>query len=247
MLLRNFSEVYKKRMYFMSNLYYRIEKLCKSNDMTITSMCKTSGASRASLSDLKMGRKQGLSTDTLAKIAKVLGVSVGLLIGEKPEWENAVDEFGFCWDHIYRESKKAEARAVVDNPTAPRTERVKAQITVFKALFSRSLEASGYDLDHVDFPTYISMILWQGKGKHSIPDDVYDLLVAEYGTKDGIPQGTYYSAPSKKAPTVSGERDVLDEVDIAFYGEFKELTEDDKETVRDMVRIMRERRAKKQE
>ena len=51
----------------------------------------------------------------------------------------------------------------------------------------------------------------------------------------------------EKAPTVSGERDILDEVDIAFYGEFKELTEDDKATVRDMVRIMRERRSKKQE
>lgn len=43
------------------------------------------------------------------------------------------------------------------------------------------------------------------------------------------------------------KRDVLDEVDIAFYGDYKELTEDDKETVRDMVRVMRERRAKKQE
>jgi transcriptional regulator with XRE-family HTH domain len=41
--------------------------------------------------------------------------------------------------------------------------------------------------------------------------------------------------------------DLLDEVDLAFYGEYKELTEDDKETVRDMVRVMRERRAKKQE
>jgi len=52
---------------------------------------------------------------------------------------------------------------------------------------------------------------------------------------------------TKKAPTGSGERDILDEIDIAFYGEYKELTEDDKETVRDMVRVMRERRAKKQE
>jgi transcriptional regulator with XRE-family HTH domain len=52
-----------------------------------------------------------------------------------------------------------------------------------------------------------------------------------------------------KAPTAEGERsgDVLDEVDIAFYGDYKELTEDDKATVRDMVRIMRERRGKKQE
>lgn len=52
---------------------------------------------------------------------------------------------------------------------------------------------------------------------------------------------------TEKAPTGSGERDILDEIDIAFYGEYKELTEDDKETVRDMVRVMRERRAKRQE
>lgn len=52
---------------------------------------------------------------------------------------------------------------------------------------------------------------------------------------------------TEKAPTASGERDILDEIDIAFYGEYKELTEDDKETVRDMVRVMRERRAKRQE
>ena len=38
----------------------------------------------------------------------------------------------------------------------------------------------------------------------------------------------------------------LDQIDVAFYGEFKELSDEDKETVRDMVRIMRERRADKQ-
>ena len=40
--------------------------------------------------------------------------------------------------------------------------------------------------------------------------------------------------------------DLLDQVDVAFYGEYKELNEEDKETVRDMVRLMRERRAAKQ-
>lgn len=50
---------------------------------------------------------------------------------------------------------------------------------------------------------------------------------------------TGYTTPSKP--------DVLDEVDVAFYGEYKELSEDDKDTIRDMVRVMRERRAKKQE
>ena len=40
--------------------------------------------------------------------------------------------------------------------------------------------------------------------------------------------------------------DPLDQVDVAFYGEYKELNEEDKETVRDMVRLMRERRAANQ-
>ena len=35
------------------------------------------------------------------------------------------------------------------------------------------------------------------------------------------------------------EPDVLDQVDVAFYGQFKELTEEQKATVRDMVRLMR--------
>ena len=40
--------------------------------------------------------------------------------------------------------------------------------------------------------------------------------------------------------------DMLDQVDVAFYGEFKELDESDKEAVRDMVRLMRQRRATRQ-
>jgi len=50
---------------------------------------------------------------------------------------------------------------------------------------------------------------------------------------------------SKKAPTEAGERDILDDVDVAFYGDFKELNEDEKETVRDMVRLMRQRKEKR--
>lgn len=46
--------------------------------------------------------------------------------------------------------------------------------------------------------------------------------------------------------TPTSQIDILDEVDIGFYGAFKELSEDDKETVRDMVMLMRERRANKE-
>lgn len=39
-----------------------------------------------------------------------------------------------------------------------------------------------------------------------------------------------------------GEHDILDEVDVAFYGDFKELTEEQKSAVRSMVRLMRQKK-----
>ena len=40
----------------------------------------------------------------------------------------------------------------------------------------------------------------------------------------------------------ASQTDILDQVDIAFYGDFKELNDKEKEAVRDMVRLMRQRR-----
>ena len=52
---------------------------------------------------------------------------------------------------------------------------------------------------------------------------------------------------AEKAPTETGKRternDVLDDIDIAFYGEFNALSDDQKATIRDMVSVMRKRRA----
>lgn len=71
----------------MSNLYNRIEDLCTENNESITTMCRESGASRASLSDLKVGRKQSLSAETLSKIAAHFGVSVDYLLGkDESDW-----------------------------------------------------------------------------------------------------------------------------------------------------------------
>lgn len=55
-----------------------------------------------------------------------------------------------------------------------------------------------------------------------------------------------FGSETKNAPPSQGERsDILDEVDVSFYGDYKELTEDDKETLRAMARVMRERRRRK--
>ena len=83
----------------MEDLYKRIEDLCNNRGVTITTMCKESGASRASLTDLKKGRKQGLSAETLAKIAVYFGVSIDYLLtgvetkkAPTPEGERTVSD-----------------------------------------------------------------------------------------------------------------------------------------------------------
>ena len=55
----------------------------------------------------------------------------------------------------------------------------------------------------------------------------------------------YLSGEEKMPVHIQHEHDIMDEVDVAFYGDYKELSDDDKETIRDMVRLMRQRREKK--
>nr|DAM16054.1 MAG TPA: Cro/C1-type HTH DNA-binding domain protein [Caudoviricetes sp.] len=77
---RNFSKPYNARTGIMANLYENIEKLCKQRGVNVTAMCKESGASRGSLTDLKNGRKQSLKYETLDKIASYFGTSVDVLV-----------------------------------------------------------------------------------------------------------------------------------------------------------------------
>lgn len=67
----------------MCSLYEKIESLCKANGITITDMCRSSGASRGSLSDLKYGRKKTLKPETLVKIAEYFNVSTDYLLGKE--------------------------------------------------------------------------------------------------------------------------------------------------------------------
>lgn len=121
----------------MSNLYEIIQSLCQAKGIRPGRLCNELGLSRGLMTDLKMGRKKGVSAETAQKIAAYFGVSVGYLLGQE--------------------------------------------------------------------------------GSDAVPNS--------------------YSA---------GTQDILDEVDVAFYGDFKELDEEQKEAVRDMVRLMRGRRADKQ-
>ena len=69
----------------MGNLYENIIALCESKGIKGGKMCTDTGISKGLLTDLKMGRRTGVSAVTAQKIATYFGVSVGYLLGEEDE------------------------------------------------------------------------------------------------------------------------------------------------------------------
>lgn len=67
----------------MNNLYNNIRYLCETANMTDGKLCTEIGIRRSLLNDLKMGRKQSLSAETLTKIADYFDVSVDYLLGKE--------------------------------------------------------------------------------------------------------------------------------------------------------------------
>ena len=67
----------------MGNLYDTILSLCESRGIKGGKMCTDIGISKGLLTDLKMGRRTGVSAVTAQKIAAYFNVSVGYLLGEE--------------------------------------------------------------------------------------------------------------------------------------------------------------------
>ena len=71
----------------MCTLYERIQALCKNKGVTGSRMCLDLGLSKSTLSDIKSGRKKGISMSTAQKIAGYFGITVDELYGEESKKE----------------------------------------------------------------------------------------------------------------------------------------------------------------
>ena len=69
----------------MGKLYENINALCEQKGIKASKMCADIGISRGLITDLKMGRKNGITAVTAQKIASYFDVSVGYLLGEETE------------------------------------------------------------------------------------------------------------------------------------------------------------------
>ena len=77
----------------MGTLYENIMALCETKGVKGGKMCTDIGISKGLLTDLKMGRRTGVSAVTAQKIANYFNVSVGYLLGEE-ETEKAPTDHG---------------------------------------------------------------------------------------------------------------------------------------------------------
>ena len=78
----------------MSTLYKNIVALCEERGIKGGKMCTDTGISKGLLTDLKMGRRTGVSAVTAQKIASYFDVSVGYLLGEEEQKEKPIEDDG---------------------------------------------------------------------------------------------------------------------------------------------------------
>lgn len=124
-------------------------------------------------------------------------------------WKKAVQKFGelYCYSPEC-ERIKAEGRNISHDTSLPLSERCDAQLRVLRCLFSRSVEANQFNLKHIPFETYISMMLGNKSYRKNLENDLFDALSDKYGVASGISYGSIYKIPSAQ-PTLT-EKDNRD-------------------------------------
>ena len=99
-----FGGITRERVSCIVKLYQTIETLCAAHGITVTQLCRDCGVSRSSLTDLKMGRKQSLSAQTLSRIAGYFSVSVDSLLGVDTAGDTlGFDDFSYALFHETKE------------------------------------------------------------------------------------------------------------------------------------------------
>ena len=84
----------------MGNLYKTISELCEKRGITGYRLCKDIGIQPSTMTDLKSGRKKGLSAEVADKIANYFGVTVGYLLGTEDKEKPAEAHSGLSADAV---------------------------------------------------------------------------------------------------------------------------------------------------
>lgn len=144
--------------------------------------------------DFRTGKRNRLTNEAIQKIATYLHQNPATMF--LLSLDSTAERFPFYYDANERERIKPDMYAICDSSAVSLSKKYDAVVTLFKMYFSRSLEVSKFNINHVSFEEYAAMLLNQQHWKKRIEQKVYNALVKTYGTKIGIKEGgTYYVVP----------------------------------------------------
>lgn len=86
----------------MGNLHDNILLLCQAKGITAGRLCKELNLSRGLISDLRAGRRSGISAATAKKIADYFGVTVDEVLNGRKEEDPAVENHSEVEEELQR-------------------------------------------------------------------------------------------------------------------------------------------------
>nr|DAG79995.1 MAG TPA: Repressor protein CI [Caudoviricetes sp.] len=211
-------------------------KLRDAKGLKDADVAKATGITKSTFSDWKSGRSKP-NAEKLKKIADFLDTMTEYLDEQRGEivtcpdcgmtycrtciqdvkmhkkehekWEQGIHTFGEIYaNYPVREKIKAKNRNIRNNPEKTLEERYNAELIVLRCLFSRSVQASGYNPKHVPFEKYVAMIMNNTGYKKQLGDELYNKIVKNFGTLPGIENGkTYYEIYDDATTTVAAHKD----------------------------------------
>lgn len=154
------------------------------------------------------------------------------------KYVNAKEKFPEVITSTKIESVKSKAYEILSLKESVFNEKYNAWVNIFKTYFSRSLSANDFNLNHVNFSEYVSMLLYQNNFKKRISADIYVELVSVFGAKQGIPEGkTVYDVPlDRDTQSISPDKLELTEGERMLLDLFNQIPEDKQQLAIEMIR-----------
>ncbi|OOM75114.1 HTH-type transcriptional regulator Xre [Clostridium puniceum] len=197
----------------------RIKLLRKDYKTTQADLAEHLGFKGPSAIGMVERNERELSFEMLSKIATYFHVSTDYLIGKtemvvcpecgsmySPLYIESCEEHEITHnnylnfkeknkllDYYDIEKIKEECRLIFKSKDLSSDKKYNTALEYFKCYFTRSVVASDYSPNHVNFNDFVAMLLNQKRGlAKSIPIDIFNILVSQFGKKDGIPDGESY-------------------------------------------------------
>ena len=180
----------------MSQIGQKIYALRRENRLTQQELASKLGKTAKLISFYERGERMP-SRDVLYKLSIIFDVSVDYLLDKTSDPRTAAalirEKFGFYYPYHEREKMKKAFESAMGSEM-PLREKINQCELDMKRYFSRSVDSSGFNLNHTSFANYASMLLNQSffKARYG---EAYDALAAKYPPKPGIAEGRTYHSP----------------------------------------------------